>query len=114
MERSAARRSKVVRFGLNRRKVGGCGLTSGDIFAEDEGVAIGIADDELVHAPFSWLQRFGGFDSGGFELRLEGGGGAFGQEEVGTGRVAGWIKGGGGAEVEFVAVAVEEGVGGAV
>ena len=56
IERSAARRSKVVRFGLNR-KVGGCGLTSGDIFAEDEGVAVGIADDELVQTPFSWLER---------------------------------------------------------
>ena len=71
---------------------------------------VGVAEDELVHVPLAWTERREDGDTGGAELSFQCGSGAVGEVEVDAAGVLSHDKVGRGAEVDFEAVAGEEGV----
>lgn len=85
-------------------------LVGGDVFAEAEEVAVGVAEDEFVHLPVALGERREDGGSGGTELGFEGGCGSSGEVEVDAGGILILDEQVGFAEVKLEGVAGEEGV----
>jgi hypothetical protein len=77
----------------------------GEVFAEAEEVAVGVAEDELVHLPLAGFERRENCDASGAELGFESGCGACGEVEVDAAGIMVLDEVGGFAEMNIEAAA---------
>jgi hypothetical protein len=114
IERNRATERSQIRFRFSDRDSLGSGIRgvagSGDFFTEVKHISIGVADAEIFHVPRARCERIEDFNACGAELGFEGFSGPFDEIEVCGSRtlVAGELFGS--AEVDALAVAVEEAI----